>query len=191
VGRLREKKLNHNKDLSVIEYCSNPNERLDWLSHGLPPDNLCVENAIMFKKFNRYPLIIDPSGQATAFLLKQYKHRNIQRTSFLDTAFLKNLETALRFGNALLVEDVESIDATVNSVLNKEIFRQGGRVMINLGAKEIDFSPSFVIFMSTRDPNSHFTPDLCSRVTFVNFTVTHSSLSSQCLSLKNFTQTLT
>jgi len=80
------------------------------------------------------------------------------------------------------VEDVENIDPTVNSVLNKEIFRQGGRIMITLGAKEVDFSPSFVIFMSTRDPSAFFTPDLCSRVTFVNFTVTPSSLSSQCLS---------
>jgi len=30
--------------------------------------------------------------------------------------------------------------------------------------------------MVTRDPNANFTPDLCSRVTFVNFTVTPSSL---------------
>jgi dynein heavy chain 1 len=41
---------------------------------------------------------------------------------------------------------------------------------------EIDFSPSFNMFMTTRDSNAFFTPDLCSRVTFVNFTVTMSSL---------------
>lgn len=38
-----------------------------------------------------------------------------------------------------------------------------------------------MIFLFTRDPTAHFTPDLCSRVTFVNFTVTPSSLQSQCL----------
>ena len=53
--------------------------------------------------------------------------------------------------------------------------------MITLGDKEIDFSPAFTIFLATRDPTVHFTPDLCSRVTFVNFTITHSSLTSQCL----------
>jgi len=180
--RLKQFKIPFKQDLSIIDYVSHPTERLEWKEHGLPPDDLCVENAIMLRKFNRYPLIIDPSGQATDFLLLQYKERKIERTSFLDETFLKKLETSLRFGNALLVEDVESIDPTVNSVLNKEIFRQGGRVMITLGVKEVDFSPSFVIFMSTRDPSAHFTPDLCSRVTFVNFTVTHSSLSSQCLS---------
>lgn len=33
--------------------------------------------------------------------------------------------------------------------------------------------------MITRNADANFTPDLCSRVTFVNFTVTHSSLESQ------------
>lgn len=37
--------------------------------------------------------------------------------------------------------------------------------------------------MITRDPNAAFTPDLCSRVTFVNFTVTPSSLQSLCLNI--------
>ena len=37
--------------------------------------------------------------------------------------------------------------------------------------------------MVTRDPNANFTPDLCSRVTFVNFTVTPSSLQNQCLNI--------
>lgn len=169
------------EDLSIIEYLSNPQERLEWQSNNLPDDDLCVENAVMIKKFNRYPLIIDPSGQATDFLMTHYKERKIIRTSFLDDSFLKNLESALRFGNALLVEDVESMDPVLNSVLNREIFKTGGRVMITLGDKEIDFSPTFTIFLATRDPTVHFTPDLCSRVTFVNFTVTHSSLTTQCL----------
>jgi dynein heavy chain 1 len=37
--------------------------------------------------------------------------------------------------------------------------------------------------MVTRDPTAQFTPDLCSRVTFVNFTVTPSSLQDQCLNI--------
>jgi dynein heavy chain 1 len=56
-------------------------------------------------------------------------------------------------------------------------------VLIRLGDTEIDFSPSFCMFMTTRDSNAYFTPDLCSRVTFVNFTVTMSSLQNQCLNI--------
>ena len=116
-----------------------------------------------------------------------YADRKITKTSFLNPNFMKSLESALRFGTPLLVEDVESIDPVLNPVLNKEIHKTGGRTLIRLGDQDIDFSPSFVIFLATRDPNTHFTPDLCSRVTFVNFTVTPNSLQSQCLNtiLKN------
>jgi len=62
--------------------------------------------------------------------------------SFLDDAFRKNLESALRFGNPLLVQDVESYDPILNPVLNRELRRTGGRVLITLGDQDIDLSPS-------------------------------------------------
>ncbi len=125
---------------------------------------------------------------------------------------------------------MESYDPILNPVLNRELRRTGGRVLITLGDQDIDLSPAFTIFLSTRDPTVSdqflaccrlvdpcrlgvvlsprihcgplipcdkepvgttvavcfasqvdFAPDLCSRVTFVNFTVTRSSLQSQCL----------
>ena len=79
------------------------------------------------------------------------------------------------------MQDVESYDPILNPVLNRELRRTGGRVLITIGDQDIDLSPSFTIFLSTRDPTVEFAPDICSRVTFVNFTVTRSSLQSQCL----------
>ena len=75
-----------------------------WQANALPTDDLCSENAIMLKRFNRYPLIIDPSGQATKFIMNEYRDKKISKTSFLDDSFRKNLESALRFGNPLLVQ---------------------------------------------------------------------------------------
>ncbi|KAL1257320.1 hypothetical protein QQF64_010564 [Cirrhinus molitorella] len=178
---LQQANVQFRTDIARTEYLSNADERLRWQASSLPADDLCTENAIMLKRFNRYPLIIDPSGQATEFIMNEYKDKKITRTSFLDDAFRKNLESALRFGNPLLVQDVESYDPILNPVLNREVRRTGGRVLITLGDQDIDLSPSFVIFLSTRDPTVEFPPDLCSRVTFVNFTVTRSSLQSQCL----------
>lgn len=168
-------------DLSFAEYLSTVDERLIWQSHSLPADDLCTENAIMMKRHSRYPLIIDPSGQAATFLANEYKQRKLLVTSFLDESFLKNLESALRFGTPLLIQDVEHLDPILNPVLNKEIRKAGGRVLIRLGSQDIDISPSFELFLSTRDPSIDFAPDICSRVTFVNFTMTRSSLQSQSL----------
>lgn len=178
---LTQANIHYRMDIARTEYLSNPDERLRWQANALPTDDLCTENAIMLKRFNRYPLIIDPSGQATEFIMKEYADRKITKTSFLDDSFRKNLESALRFGNPLLVQDVENYDPILNPVLNRELRRTGGRVLITLGDQDIDLSPSFVIFLSTRDPTVEFPPDICSRVTFVNFTVTRSSLQSQCL----------
>ena len=96
---------------------------------------------------------------------------------------MKHLESSLRFGCPLLVQDVEKIEPILNSVLNKELHLTGGRILIRVGDQEIDFSENFKMFMLTRDSQAVFTPDLCSRVTFVNFTVTPSSLQEQCLNI--------
>ncbi|KAG0726862.1 Dynein heavy chain, cytoplasmic [Chionoecetes opilio] len=178
---LQQASIQFRGDIARTEYLSNPDERLRWQANALPADELCTENAIMLNRFNRYPLIIDPSGQATEFIMNEFKDKKITKTSFLDDSFRKNLESALRFGNPLLVQDVENYDPILNPVLNRELRRTGGRVLITLGDQDIDLSPAFTIFLSTRDPTVEFPPDICSRVTFVNFTVTRSSLQSQCL----------
>ncbi|KAI8958673.1 cytoplasmic dynein heavy chain [Daldinia sp. FL1419] len=165
----------------VTEYLSTADERLSWQENTLPVDDLCTENAIILKRFNRYPLIIDPSGRATEFLQRECKDRRLTVTSFLDDSFTKQLESSLRFGNPILIQDAEHLDPILNHVLNKEYQKTGGRVLIQLGKQEIDFSPAFKIYLSTRDPSATFPPDICSRTTFVNFTVTQSSLQTQSL----------
>ncbi|KAI3378322.1 hypothetical protein SNEBB_011029, partial [Seison nebaliae] len=177
---LSQSNILYREDIARIEYLSTADERMNWKECSLPSDNLCVENAIMLKRFNRYPLVIDPSGQATEFIKQNYEKKNLIVTSFLNVSFKKHLESALRFGNALLALNVESYDPILNPVLNRELRKAGGRTLITIGDQEIDFSPSFTIFLATRDPTIQFPPDLCSRVTFVNFTVTRASLQTQC-----------
>jgi dynein heavy chain 1 len=175
--------IKYKDDTSLIEYLSIPDERLKWHENGLPEDDLCVENAIVLKHYNRYPLVIDPNGQALGFIENNYSENKVKKTSFSDGAFMKNLESSIRFGYPLLVQDVERIDPVLNSVLNKEIHKTGGRVLIRVGDQEIDFSPTFSMYMITRNSQIQFAPGLCSRVTFVNFTVTQSSLENQCLNI--------
>ncbi|GAA5873340.1 hypothetical protein JCM3774_005947 [Rhodotorula dairenensis] len=173
--------IRHKSGLSIVEYLSTADDRLGWHARSLPSDDLCVENAIMLKRSDRYPLVIDPSGQATKFLMEEYRDRKLAVTSFLDEAFLKNLESALRFGTPLLIQDVEHLDPILNAVLNKELRRAGGRVLIRLGNQDIDFSPAFTLFLSTRDPTAEFAADLNSRVTLINFSITRASLQTQSL----------
>ncbi|KAL8873373.1 MAG: hypothetical protein Q9174_001143, partial [Haloplaca sp. 1 TL-2023] len=181
LGQLTLSGIEYKAPNPMTEYLSTADERLDWQKCNLPVDELCTENAIILKRFNRYPLIIDPSARATAFLQNRHKERRLTVTSFLDDSFIKQLESALRFGNPILIQDAEHLDPVLNHVLNKEYQKTGGRVLIQLGKQEIDFSPAFNLYLSTRDPSAVFPPDICSRTTLVNFTVTRSSLQTQSL----------
>lgn len=169
-------------ELGLVEALSTASQRLTWKSEGLPADALSLENGVILDHAVRFPLIIDPTGYAISYMLKKHQDEKIQTTSFVDKAFTKTLAGAVRFGTALLVENVEKIDPILNPLLNKELQRTGGRTLVRIGTEEVDYSPKFRIILSTKNPAVHLTPDLCSRVTLVNFTVTPDSLQSQSLS---------
>ncbi|CAF4167042.1 unnamed protein product, partial [Rotaria magnacalcarata] len=73
-------KIPYKNDLARVEYVSSADERLRWETNMLPSDDLCRENAVMLKRFTRYPLVIDPSGQALEFLYREYQEKNIVQT---------------------------------------------------------------------------------------------------------------
>ncbi|KAL9594298.1 MAG: hypothetical protein Q9219_007108 [cf. Caloplaca sp. 3 TL-2023] len=181
LGQLTLSGIEYKSPNPMTEYLATADERLKWQENNLPVDELCTENAIILKRFNRYPLIIDPSARATDYLQNEHKERRLIVTSFLDASFVKQLESALRFGNPILIQDAEHLDPVLNHVLNKEYQKTGGRVLIQLGKQEIDFSPAFQLYLTTRNPSATFPPDVCSRTTFVNFTITRSSLQTQSL----------
>ena len=167
--------------ISIAQYLSTEEERQRWVENYLPPDDICSENAVMIQRAQRYPLIIDPSNQSIMFLKTFFKNQNLTVTSFRDPSFLKNLESALRFGNYILIQDAEAFDSIINPILNREIRKSGGRQLCRLGTKEIDVSPNFKLFLMTKNHMQHFSADISSRVTFVNFTITPESLGLQCL----------
>lgn len=166
---------------SVSNYLATSEERLKWHNSSLPPDDLCVENAIMLCRYHRYPLIIDPTARVIPFLVSQHEKKKLTITSFLDDAFTKHLESAIRFGNPILIQDAEYLDPVLTQVLNREYKRTGGRTLIELGNQDIDFSKDFQLYLLTRDPSVTIAPHISSRTTVVNFTITRSSLTSQAL----------
>jgi dynein heavy chain 1 len=180
-GHLQQAGIEFKPGLSIPEYLSTPEMQLQWEKNGLPPDELCSENAIMIERGIRFPLVIDPAGQAKGFLIKTIGQGKVIESSFVDPAFRKNLESALRFGTPLLIRDADKYDPIMNPVLNNEVHRTGGRHLICVGDQEIDIDPNVKIVMLSQEPAFEFPPDLTSRVTISNFTVTRGSLQSQCL----------
>jgi dynein heavy chain 1 len=166
---------------TLSNYLSSGKQKLQWHENSLPVDDLCVENAIMIERYSRYPFIIDPTARIIEFLTKQHQARKLTVTSFLDDAFVKHLESALRFGNPILIQDAEYLDPVITQVLNKEYKKTGGRTLIELGRQDIDFSSDFKLYLLTRDPSVVVAPHISGRTTVINFTITRSSLESQAM----------
>ena len=45
----------------LVEYLSTTKEAMEWASCSLPNGRLFLENAILLSRYNRYPLVVDPS----------------------------------------------------------------------------------------------------------------------------------
>ena len=52
------------EDLALTEFLVDQATVGQWNLEGLPPDELSVQNGIMVTRSSRYPLMIDPQGQA-------------------------------------------------------------------------------------------------------------------------------
>jgi dynein heavy chain len=156
----------------------------EWQNQGLPTDPVSVNNGILVDKCRRWPLMIDPQMQANQWLRKKEEANNVMITTMRDPNLLRALENCIRLGRPLLLEDVgEQIEPALEPVLQKATFKQGSRLLIRLGDTDVDYDANFRLYMTTKLPNPHYLPEVCIKVTLINFTVTMLGLESQLLGL--------
>ena len=91
---------------------------------------------------------------------------------------------AIKYGFPFLFVDVdEYIDPVVNNVLEKNIKGQQGREFIMLGDKEVDYDPSFRLYLNSKVANPKYTPNVFGMAMVINYTVTLKGLEDQLLSV--------
>eukprot|EP00606_Chrysophyceae_sp_TOSAG23-5_P000883 GSChrysophyteH2.ASY1.ANO1.1544.1 assembled CDS len=109
----------------------------DWNMQGLPADPLSTQNGILVTQSSRYPLMIDPQGQALTWI-KTKEASNVAAWGQLE----------------------EEIDPMLDPVLEKQIIKKGRRMQINVADKLMEYDPKFMFYFITRLPNPNFTPEL-------------------------------
>jgi dynein heavy chain len=99
-----------------------------WTITGLPNDSFSIENGIIMSKARRWPLCIDPQGQANKWIKKLEKANNLVVFKLTDAGYGRQLENAIQFGTPCLLENVgeELVNIELNvynlaSVLNADI----------------------------------------------------------------------
>merc|ERR1711871_590853 len=180
--KMRDKEMPCSETPTLVDTMGDPVEIRDWQLHSLPSDPVSVDNAILVTRGKRWPLCIDPQGQAHAWILNMEEQHNMEVTTMSDQNMLRSVENCIRVGKPLLFEDVgEQLDPSIGPVLARATFKQGGRLLIHLGDSDIDYDPNFRFYMTTRMPNPHYLPEVCIKVTVINFTVTLTGLQDQLL----------
>jgi len=169
------------EDVSFAGFLSKPTEIRKWNMDGLPSDNFSTENGVIVTTCERWPLLIDPQEQANKWI-RAHEGSKLKVVDLKMKDFLRVLENAIQFGAPYLLEDVmEELDPALEPVLNKAIVSVGTRRVIRLGDKEIDFSPDFRLYITTKLANPHYTPEVSTKTTIINFAVKEKGLQDQLL----------
>ncbi|XP_047348170.1 dynein axonemal heavy chain 6 [Vespa velutina] len=167
---------------NLISILADPYEIRLWNMYGLPRDQTSTENAAIVMQSSRWPLMIDPQEQANRWIRNMEKKNDIKICKLTDHNLMRILEACIRIGTPVLLEEVgETLDPSLEPILLKKLFVQGGRTLIRLGDNDIEYDENFKLYITTKLANPHYLPEICIKVTIINFTVTSYGLQEQLL----------
>ena len=180
----REKEIPASDQLDIQSVLGDPVKIRAWNIAGLPNDAFSVENAIITSKARRWPLNIDPQGQANKWIKNMEKEAGLKIIKLSDGNYLRVLENSIQFGKPVLLENVgEELDPSLEPLLQKQIFKKGSSFNIRLGDSTIEYDPNFKFYITTKLRNPHYLPEISTKVTLLNFMITYEGLSDQLLSI--------
>nr|WAW84827.1 axonemal dynein heavy chain 1 [Halisarca dujardinii] len=182
--KMTERGVPHTKGASLVSILSDPVKIRSWQIAGLPKDALSVENGVIVYFSRKWPLFIDPQGQANKWVKNLEKEKGLDVLKLTDKDFLRSLENAVRFGKPCLLENVkEELDPALEPILLKQTFKQAGSLVIKLGDSVIPYHDDFKFYITTKMPNPHYTPEISTKVTLMNFTLSPGGLEDQLLGI--------
>nr|XP_051704293.1 dynein axonemal heavy chain 7 isoform X3 [Oryctolagus cuniculus] len=155
-----------------------------WNIAGLPSDSFSIDNGIIIMNARRWPLMIDPQGQANKWIKNMEKANSLHLIKLSDPDYVRTLENCIQFGTPVLLENVgEELDPILEPLLLKQTFKQGGSTCIRLGDSTIEYAPDFRFYITTKLRNPHYLPETSVKVTLLNFMITSEGMQDQLLGI--------
>uniref|UniRef100_A0A673XVJ3 Dynein axonemal heavy chain 12 n=1 Tax=Salmo trutta TaxID=8032 RepID=A0A673XVJ3_SALTR len=171
-------------NMSLMNSLGEPVKIRSWTIAGLPSDSFSVDNGIIISNARRWPLMIDPQGQANKWVKNMEKANSLHIIKLSDGDFVRTLENCIQFGTPVLLENIgEELDAILEPLLLKQTFKQGGAICIRLGDSTIEYAPDFRFYITTKLRNPHYLPETSVKVTLLNFMITPEGMQDQLLGI--------
>uniref|UniRef100_A0A6P7FR39 Dynein heavy chain 7, axonemal-like n=1 Tax=Diabrotica virgifera virgifera TaxID=50390 RepID=A0A6P7FR39_DIAVI len=156
----------------------------NWNINGLPRDMFSTENGIIMDNSRRWSLFIDPQVQAANWIKKMERKNNLQVLKFSFPDYMKKIETSIQNGYPVLIESIEEVlEAPLDPLLYKQMFKQAGVWVIALGENVIEYNSNFKLYLSSKLRNPHYLPEVFNKVTIINFALTLEGLQDQLLGI--------
>lgn len=180
----KAKKIPCSEQLSLTNTLGEPVKIRAWQIAGLPVDAFSIDNGIIVSNSRRWPLCIDPQGQANKWIKNMEKDAKLQIIKLSDANYTRVLENAIQFGTPVLLENVgEELDPSLQPILLKSTFKQQGVEYMKFGENIIEYSKDFRFYITTKLRNPHYLPEISVKVTLLNFMITPLGLQDQLLSI--------
>lgn len=182
--QVRAEQLPCDPSFSMSHFLAKPTDVRFWNIQGLPSDSFSTENGVVVTRGRRWPLMIDPQGQASKWIKNMERGRKLKVIDLQQADYLRTLENAIQFGTPVLLQNVgEELDPSLAPILNRSIVKVGGREIIRLGDKEVEYNREFKFYITTKMRNPHYTPEISTKTSIVNFAVVEQGLEAQLLGI--------
>ena len=111
------------------------------------------------------------------------KGKSLMLLNMNKDTLIRDITGCVRNGVPVLIEDLEEhLNPGIDPILNhQEFVGDGGIKQIKLGDSVVDYDNNFKLYMTSKQPNPHYPPEVCIKVTLINFTVTTQGLEEQLL----------
>ncbi|KAA0188249.1 Dynein heavy chain axonemal, partial [Fasciolopsis buskii] len=180
-GLIRAEVVPASDPFVFTDFLADPTQVRQWNLQGLPRDGFSVENGVIVTRGARWPLMVDPQGQAQRWI-KSMEGKALLLIDLQMADYMRVLELAIQHGSPVLLQNVqEKLDQALDPVLNKSLIKVGGIMIMKLGDKEVEYNNDFRFYITTKLPNPHYAPEISSKTAIVNFAVKLQGLEAQLL----------
>lgn len=183
---LNEKNIKYSTGFSLSASAGKAESIREWLVQGLPSDEFSIDNAVIASNARRWPLFIDPQGQAMNWIknMESSNERGFMVIKATDPNLIRSLEKGIQMGAAVILEKLgQEIDPALEPLLTKQIFKVGGILSISIGDNPITYHEGFRFYMTTSLDNPNYLPEVQTKVTLINFMITPKGLDDQLLGI--------
>lgn len=101
---ISELKIPASEGFSFSDFLADPADVRDWNIMGLPADAFSTENGVMTARGRRWPLMIDPQGQANKWIKNMESSRGLKVVDLQMHDLSRQIENAIQFGNPVLLQ---------------------------------------------------------------------------------------